>query len=224
MRHKWLILSILSLSLACALGYKLDSEQLRTSLMAAVRGGHVEAATMPEKIGSVSDDSRASLSTGVSFDNTGAANSLSEISFASQVLRASLIKAVKTDDTDLAKKLIKLGADANSRTSANGWSALHYAVRNGNPEIVQLLLKSGADPNCLGTMEGQANSTAPVKPLVVAEAALDLVSQVPPTDIENTLRQSGLNDPALMKSMKDPNATDRYRKVVEALTSASRRS
>lgn len=224
MKHKWLILSVFSLLLACMLGYKLDSEQLRTALMAAIRGSHVEAATMPEKIGSVSDDSRASLSTAINFDNGGEATNLSEIGFASQVLRASLIKAVKADDTELAKKLIKLGADVNSRTSANGWSALHYAVRNGNAEIVQLLLKSGADPNCLGTMEGQANSAAPVKPLVVAEAALDLVSQVPSTDIESTLRQSGLNDPALVKSLKDPNATDRYRKVVNVLTSASRKS
>jgi hypothetical protein len=56
-----------------------------------------------------------------------------------------------------------------------------------------------------------------LSPLVLAQAALDLVNQIPPTDIEDTLRQSGLNDPALLKSMTDATATDRYQKVVEIL-------
>jgi ankyrin repeat protein len=142
----------------------------------------------------------------------------------SDVLRASLIKAVRSDNVELTKKLIKLGADVNSRTSANGWSALHYAVRNGDAEIVQLLLKAGADPNCLGTMEGQKDSAVSLRPLVLAQAALDLVTQIPSSDIEQTLRQSGLNDPALVKSMTDPNATDRYQKVVEVLTNAHKNS
>jgi ankyrin repeat protein len=139
-------------------------------------------------------------------------------------LRASLIKAVRADNTELAKKLIRMGADVNSRTSANGWSALHYAVRNGNAEIVQLLLKAGADPNCLGTIDGQKDSVVSLRPLVLAQAALDLVSQVPPSNIEDTLRQSGLDDPALVKSMKDPNATDRYQKVVDVLSSFTKES
>ena len=68
---------------------------------------------------------------------------------------ATLMTAVKADNTEEAKKLIEKGADPNSRTSPAGWSALHYAARNGNVEIVSLLLKSGADPNYSGTMEGQ---------------------------------------------------------------------
>jgi hypothetical protein len=60
--------------------------------------------------------------------------------------------------------------------------------------------------------------------LVLAQAALDLVTQVPPSDIEDTLRQSGLNDPALLKSMTDPNATDRYKKVVDVLTNSQKES
>jgi ankyrin repeat protein len=97
-------------------------------------------------------------------------------------------------------------------------------VRNGNAEIVQLLLNAGADPNCLGTMEGQKESVVSVRPLVLAQAALDLVSQVPPSSIEDTLRRSGLDDPALVKSMTDPNATDRYRKVVDVLTTVTKES
>jgi len=220
MRFKWLILSIFSFVLACVLGYKLDSEQLRTTLLTVINGSHAQAATRPEEIGSVSDGSQAFFPMAINVNSSGAANSLSKISFESEILRGSLIKAVRTDNSGLTKKIVKLGADVNSRTSANGWSALHYAVRNGNAEIVQLLLKAGADPNCLGTIEGQKNSAAPVKPLVLAQAALDLVSQVPPSSIEETLHQGGLDDPALVKSMKAPNAAERYRTIVDVLTNA----
>jgi hypothetical protein len=224
MRLKWLILSVFSLAVACAVGYKLDSEQLRTTLMTVINGGHAEAATMPEKISSVSDGSRAFFPTAINVNYSGSTSSLSKVSFESEVLRGSLIKAVRTDNAELTKKLVKLGADVNSRTSANGWSALHYAVRNGDAEIVQLLLKAGADPNCLGMLEGQRDSTVSVRPLVVAEAALDLVSQVPTENIEETLHQSGLDEPALVKSMKDPNASDRYKKVVDVLMRATTKS
>ncbi|MFY9855328.1 MAG: ankyrin repeat domain-containing protein [Terracidiphilus sp.] len=131
---------------------------------------------------------------------------------------AALMTAVKADNTEEASKLIAKGADPNSRTSATGWSALHYAARNGNVEVVSQLLKAGADPNYSGTMEGQTGSVISLKPLVLAQATLDLVNQIPPAEMEETLHQIGLDDPALLKSMKDPSAADRYQKVVEALT------
>jgi len=130
----------------------------------------------------------------------------------------SLMKAVRADNTEEAKKLIQKGADANSRTTPSGWSVLHYAARNGNIEIVQALLSAGADPNYSGTMEGQTGSAISLKPLVLAKVSLDLVSQIPAARMEETLHQNGLDDPALLKSMKDPKAADRYEKVVEALT------
>ena len=111
--------------------------------------------------------------------------------------------AVKADNTAEAIKLIGKGADANSRTSPNGWSALHYAAMNGNVEIVQALLKVGADPNYAGTKDGQANSAARM-PLDLAQGMLDVVSGIQPAEIEATLRENGLDDPALLKSAKDP--------------------
>jgi hypothetical protein len=141
-----------------------------------------------------------------------------------ETLRISLLSAVKADNTEEAIRLINMGADANCRTSQNGWSALHFAVRNGNTEIVEALLQAGADPDYTGTMEGQTGSIVSEKPMEIAQAALDLVYQVPPSSIEETLRRGGLDDPALIKSMKDPQAADRYQKVVEALTKVTKES
>jgi hypothetical protein len=141
-----------------------------------------------------------------------------------ETLRTSLMSAVKADNTEEAIRLIKMGADANCRTSANGWSALHFAVRNGNVKIVEALMQAGADPNYTGTMEGQTGNIVSEKPLQIAQAALDLVYQVPPPSIEETLRRGGLDDPALIKSMKDPKAANRYQKVVEALAKVTKES
>jgi hypothetical protein len=141
---------------------------------------------------------------------------------ASASLRTSLMTAVKTDNTDAVRMLLQKGADPNSRTSASGWSALHYAVRNGNVEIMQELLNAGADPNYAGTMEGQTSQVVSERPLVIAQAAQDLASQVPPSNMEATLQQGGVNDPALLKSMRDPGAADRYQKVVDVLAKVTR--
>ncbi len=131
---------------------------------------------------------------------------------------AALMTAVKADNTEEARKLIEKSADPNSRTSPTGWSALHYAARNGNVEIVSLLLKAGADPNYSGTMEGQTGTVVSLQPLLLAQATLDLVKQIPASEMDETLHQIGLDDPALLKSMKDPDAAVRYQKVVDALT------
>jgi len=141
-----------------------------------------------------------------------------------ETMRTSLLSAVKADNTAEAIRLIRMGADANCRTSANGWSALHFAVRNGNTEIVAALLQAGADPNYTGTMEGQTGTIVAEKPLEIAQAALDLVNQVPSSRIEETLRRGGIDDPALVKSMKDPKASNRYLKVIEALTNVKHES
>jgi ankyrin repeat protein len=131
---------------------------------------------------------------------------------------ASLMAAVKADNTQEAGNLIKKGADANSRTSPNGWSALHYAARNGNVDIVQQLLSAGADANYSGSMDGKANSAVALKPLVLAQVSLDLVSQIPASQMEAKLHEIGLDDQALVRSMKDPTAASRYRKVIDLLT------
>lgn len=139
-------------------------------------------------------------------------------------LRASLMAAVRADNTVAALRLIQKGADPNSRTSPSGWSALHYAVRNGNTQIVEALLKAGADPNYAGNIESQQGAAVSLQPLPLAEAALDFASQVPPSRADTLLRQAGLNDPALLKSMRDAKASIRYQRVVDDLAKSSQES
>jgi ankyrin repeat protein len=128
----------------------------------------------------------------------------------------SLMPAVKADNTAEVITLIGKGADVNSRTSPKGWSALHYAAMNGNVEIVQALLKAGADPNYAGTKDGQA-TTAARMPLDLAQGMMNVVNEIQPNDREAELRKNGLDDPVLIKSAKDPNAVDRYEKIVVLL-------
>jgi len=58
--------------------------------------------------------------------------------------------------------------------------------------------------------------------LSLALGMLDVVSQVQASQMEATLRQGGLDDPALLKSAMDPKAADRYRKVVELLAQVTK--
>jgi hypothetical protein len=131
-----------------------------------------------------------------------------------------LMTAVKADNSAEALKLLGKGADANVRTSPNGWSALHYAARNGNVEVVQALLNGGADANYAGTMDGKAGSS--VKPLALAQIMLEVIGQVQNSQIEANLRESGVDDPALLKSATDPKAGERYQKVVDILSKVTR--
>jgi ankyrin repeat protein len=133
---------------------------------------------------------------------------------------AELMTAIKADKTADALNLIGKGADANVRISPTGWSALHFAARNGNVEEVQSLLNAGADANYAATMDGKPGS--PVKPLALAQIMLEVIGQVQNSQIEANLRESGVDDPALLKSATDSSAGVRYQKVVELLTKATK--
>jgi hypothetical protein len=61
-----------------------------------------------------------------------------------------------------------------------------------------------------------------LKPLSLAQGMLDVVTQIQTPLIEANLRESGLDDPALLKSATDPNAAERYQKVVDLLTKATK--
>ncbi len=55
--------------------------------------------------------------------------------------------AARAGDANRVKLLLADGKDPNQSDAAGGRTALHWAVRNGNIEIVDILLKGGADIN-----------------------------------------------------------------------------
>jgi len=59
----------------------------------------------------------------------------------------SLFSAARIGDLAEVKRLvIDCGVNPNIRDN-DGWTPLHKASWNGNPEVVKLLLEHGADPN-----------------------------------------------------------------------------
>jgi ankyrin repeat protein len=130
--------------------------------------------------------------------------------------------AIRANNTEEAIRLINKGANPNSVSSPNGWSALHYAAMNGNAEIVKDLLKYGADPNYAATKNGTENAVLAVKPYSLALGMLDVVCEVKPSEMDAKLRENGLDDPVLLKSAKDPKAVEHYQDVVELLINITR--
>lgn len=60
-------------------------------------------------------------------------------------------------DIGFAEFLLSKGADINEASTsgdAPGWAAIHYAVRNGNEELVRFLVKNGANVNAI-TADGK---------------------------------------------------------------------
>ena len=57
----------------------------------------------------------------------------------------ALMVAAAHGHKDTARALLDAGADVNAE-DFTGWTALHAAAFNGDPEIVQLLLEHGAIP------------------------------------------------------------------------------
>ena len=138
-------------------------------------------------------------------------------------LRNSLMKAVIEDDTQAVKKLLEKGADANTRESPGGWSALHYAAQNGNVEVVEILLSKGADPNYVGTAPGQTGRTQiSLPPIVLAQTSQALARMIPPSQVDQRLVSQGESGPAFIKSLKDPKADERYQRVIDMLSKVTK--
>lgn len=60
-----------------------------------------------------------------------------------------LMRACRSGDFAKARSLIQNTGDLQETflTDRNGWTALHWAVVNGNKQLVDLLLQSGVDPS-----------------------------------------------------------------------------
>lgn len=58
-----------------------------------------------------------------------------------------LVRAAQQDDIEKVQEALLNGAKINTRDKLTDATALEFAVRNGNLEMLQLLIASGADPN-----------------------------------------------------------------------------
>jgi ankyrin repeat protein len=59
--------------------------------------------------------------------------------------RTSLMHAVMAGDSGAVASLIDRGADVNAVDHDQRWTALHFAARDHNEELVRLLLEAGAE-------------------------------------------------------------------------------
>lgn len=64
-----------------------------------------------------------------------------------RMLEERLRERVCLGDTDGVQDLLNLGVDVNAREPVSGWTALHWACKEGYLDIAALLLKNGADKN-----------------------------------------------------------------------------
>ncbi|KYN04077.1 PREDICTED: ankyrin repeat domain-containing protein 40-like [Cyphomyrmex costatus] len=64
-----------------------------------------------------------------------------------RMLEERLRERVCLDDTEAVQDLLTLGVEVNAREPVSGWTALHWACKQGYLDIVVLLLKNGADKN-----------------------------------------------------------------------------
>ncbi|QMW26979.1 hypothetical protein G4B84_002268 [Aspergillus flavus NRRL3357] len=65
------------------------------------------------------------------------------------------MRAVVTAQQEIAEALLQHGANPNTKVTAYGTTALHWATSRRDESLIRLLLEKGADPNCADAVYGQ---------------------------------------------------------------------
>jgi hypothetical protein len=131
-------------------------------------------------------------------------------------LKKALFDAVKTEDVSTVKRCISDKANVNDPETLGGWSALHYAARSGNPQIVKMLLDAGADPNYVGTLPNQTGTALSMKPLILAQASLSLAKSAQDNPTLHWV------DPNQEKQLRSPGAVARFDEVCKLLEAVTK--
>ncbi|XP_062479544.1 LOW QUALITY PROTEIN: ankyrin repeat domain-containing protein 40-like [Pezoporus occidentalis] len=78
-------------------------------------------------------------------------------------LEERLREAAALGDAEEVRRLLRAGADINSRNEINGWTCLHWACKRNHAQVVSCLLEAGADPQIL-TAKGELAAQLTAKP------------------------------------------------------------
>ncbi|XP_018329723.1 ankyrin repeat domain-containing protein 40 isoform X1 [Agrilus planipennis] len=70
------------------------------------------------------------------------------------VFEENLREASCVGDIEAVESLLKHNVDINSKNAVNGWTALHWACKRGNEDVVKILMNNGADPK-VETFKGE---------------------------------------------------------------------
>ncbi|XP_064378728.1 ankyrin repeat domain-containing protein 40-like isoform X1 [Dromaius novaehollandiae] len=74
-----------------------------------------------------------------------------------------LREAAALGDVEEVRRLLRAGADINSRNEINGWTCLHWACKRNHAQVVSCLLDAGADKAVL-TAKGERAAQLTSKP------------------------------------------------------------
>uniref|UniRef100_A0A8C6YVC4 Ankyrin repeat domain-containing protein 40-like n=1 Tax=Nothoprocta perdicaria TaxID=30464 RepID=A0A8C6YVC4_NOTPE len=82
---------------------------------------------------------------------------------AARELPERLREAAALGDVDEVRRLLRAGADVNSRNEINGWTCLHWACKRNHARVVACLLDAGAD-KAIPTAKGELAVQLTAKP------------------------------------------------------------
>lgn len=124
------------------------------------------------------------------------------------------VAAIQGDQSTL-KKCLKGGAKVNEPISPDGWTALHYAAKNGNEVMVKDLLDAGADANIAG--HGQGSSVS-IRPLFLVDFPLINLDRFRSLEKANAGLfdddiKTTLNDPIVRELLSNPRAVERFQRI-----------
>jgi ankyrin repeat protein len=115
------------------------------------------------------------------------AHSLDCYNYLSHTVLSDLMRAARTGNLDQINELLKvetIQSNINQQNDANGFTALHYAIKSGHTQVVERLL----DFHCIDQLKAESNEGTAL------QLAICLPSDLPYLPILNLLIQKGNAD------------------------------
>lgn len=143
----------------------------------------------------------------------------------------SLLSALRADDAATAQRLLESGADVRQK-SADGTTALHWAVHFGHAELAQRLIKGGAEVNARNDYgstplqeAAERGDPALVKLLLKAGADVESPNDEGQTALMTVARTGSVEAAKLLiKARADVNAVEGWRGQTALMWAAAQRN